>query len=62
MVAWKLYYSSKYSKREFRPKGENSDDTYEVVNNICPLTFQIFKSRKKFWDHIKKLKLDPKNI
>ena len=33
MVVWKLYYSSESSKKEFRPKGENSDDTYEVVNN-----------------------------
>ena len=62
MVAYKLYYSSETSKKEFKAKGEITDDSYKLVDITCPLTGNKFKSRAKFWDHIKELKLDPENM
>ena len=63
MVVWKLYSSTTSDKKEFKPKGEITDDTYVLVLYTCPLTGGLFKTRNIFWfEHILCMDLDPKNI
>ena len=45
MVVWKLYASDE-SEKEFKPKGEITDDTFVLVLYTCPLTGELFKTRK----------------